>query len=1039
MQAMTVMLSETALYLALAKRKRSRAMAENLKELCEEAAQRVKGFYRLHPEFTLHDEVHFCRVVDLMGRVMGPSLKKLNDAEMAILILAAYWHDQGMVPDAEGLKALKQSAKYTLFRQNWELDHPNFAELGAALGRAAAHSARQVSIVERLKEMEQALLSDYIRLTHAHRSAELVREKIAPDLRARVRGSSLAEPLALLCESHIMEAQHLADAKRFSNERVIAPGVTVNEAYLAMVLRVADILDLDQERTPASLHRALGPTSTVSVAEWEKHRSVPGWVIGGGKTVFRFECTHPEYERTARRFIDLVDDELSAAHALMTAHPHWFPGLALDVPAKADRSQIGPKPLADGRAPYIYTDLEFSLSRDEIVRLVLADGMYWDPSACIRELLQNALDALRHRSALYAVEGAALGELGVRLEQYVNGDGVEVIRCVDNGVGMTREVIERFLTRVGRSYYRSPEFQRERARFWASNCDFDPCARFGIGFMSCFMLGDQIAVRTRRDFGPGRGHGEPLVVEIHGLSGMLVVRPGEDRQAVGTTVEIARRLGGVMAEGEDGQVDVVTAVARWALACEYPAKAVNSVTGEEGEDVKAAFDPVALGDQVSEDGLTRNFVVDLRQVDPNFRGALELTILADADGLPALCNAHARLKSSTMLDQGVFWDVQAIDGKPLEERWASERRLYGGTLDICCDGILVTKARDVPMPPDRCNQGHGFDLCDGRARGVFDFRGPLKPSLTPAREPTFGESYSERQHRPLDASWYRCGRLCLRGLGALWGKVLTAAGKSDTAHNAFLANMAQSENYLSVIPLGLLWEWLRLPILQEDGQVSWAHLNSLDELWLREMHPGGHASVYRPGGKALALSVPDGRGIYRRENFPYGLHRVALALGELFVGEEGFVRSRLGPPAKPERSAEMDRYGHWFAGRFDAAKLGVLADTAYLHFSGGVLNRDHAITRAASAAWEDPKPDAFGRFAKLLCDEISTSRTLELLSDPRHQVRRLGRLYEQVTWEEVSEEARPPYMISQGGRITWELTDELFRAWAMLPRDREVS
>lgn len=36
--------------------------------------------------------------------------------------------------------------------------------------------------------------------------------------------------------------------------------------------------------------------------------------------------------------------------------------------------------------------------------------------------------------------------------------GQQWLRVTDNGVGMTEEVIEKYFTQIGKSYYRSPEF-----------------------------------------------------------------------------------------------------------------------------------------------------------------------------------------------------------------------------------------------------------------------------------------------------------------------------------------------------------------------------------------------------------------------------------------------------------------------------------------------------------------------------------------------------------------------------------------------------
>ena len=41
--------------------------------------------------------------------------------------------------------------------------------------------------------------------------------------------------------------------------------------------------------------------------------------------------------------------------------------------------------------------------------------------------------------------------------------GQQWLRVTDNGVGMTEEVIKNYFTQIGKSFYRSPEFNQERA------------------------------------------------------------------------------------------------------------------------------------------------------------------------------------------------------------------------------------------------------------------------------------------------------------------------------------------------------------------------------------------------------------------------------------------------------------------------------------------------------------------------------------------------------------------------------------------------
>src|SRR5580698_8185018 len=71
------------------------AFAQALPEICEMAIARMKLMPKLHPEFTLHDDVHLLRVTELMGRVLPEEVLEsvLNPVEVALLILSAYFHD----------------------------------------------------------------------------------------------------------------------------------------------------------------------------------------------------------------------------------------------------------------------------------------------------------------------------------------------------------------------------------------------------------------------------------------------------------------------------------------------------------------------------------------------------------------------------------------------------------------------------------------------------------------------------------------------------------------------------------------------------------------------------------------------------------------------------------------------------------------------------------------------------------------------------------------------------------------------------------
>ena len=510
----------------------STCLSSNLPVICKEACDRMKAMPAVAPNYTLHDETHLLRTTELMALILGEVLTALNPVEIALLILSAHFHDQGMIPDSEEYRELSQMPEYVLFRDNWYIEHPNRNEIAQQIVNHTLSEKELIRLSAQLSELDLAILTDYLRSTHGFRSAEFLRSRYPTDKRFEVDGISLVELTAKLCNSHCESTENLTPSNGLRFDEQVGSCI-VNMPFLAIILRLADILDFDRERTPDALYRTIHFTSDVSLREWEKHRGVHGWGISEARIRFSMQYDHPVYEAAARQYMDSIDIELSNSHELCRQFPSEFARYKLRLPQKVDRSRIGPRNNA-----YIYHDLEFSLSRDEIIRLLMTQNLYSNPSICIRELLQNALDALRYRKALYACNGIDWEDGMIRMEHGVDKDGYEIIRCSDNGVGMDEGIITKFLTKVGRSFYRSPEFEQQRVEFRRCGKDFDPCSKFGIGFMSFFMLGDRIKIETQRDYGIGKTFGDPLNIETNGLSSILVIRKGSYNQPVGTTVTI---------------------------------------------------------------------------------------------------------------------------------------------------------------------------------------------------------------------------------------------------------------------------------------------------------------------------------------------------------------------------------------------------------------------------------------------------------------------------------------------------------------------
>ena len=446
------------------------------------------------PDYTLHDRQHAENVIALIDQLLGPDIGRLRPLEAAMLILAAYLHDIGMVYQPEELAALGGDEDFRAF-----LD-----ENPAAYVRV--HEAAAIP---------RDIIVQYCRARHAKRVSDHLFQFEADEL--VWSGVGIAGQLALLCRSH----NEPLDALRSGEFRT--DFLTECDLRMcAILLRLADILDLDDTRSPVAVYEHLrftkaaeGPRA-VSDAEWAKHMSSHGFRFPAERTpnyplALLASPRHPAVENAIRKFLDAVDEELRGCRILLDfCDPRWR---SLLLPGSVDRSNIT-------GIGYHYGEYRFSLDRHAVLRLFMGDQLYNDPYVFIRELLQNAVDACRLHVYLHDVPPDGME---VRVSAWEDNEGFYWLRVDDTGVGMDQGIVENYFLGVGRSYYRSDELQAEILRKNKPRQKFVAISRFGIGVLSSFIVGDRIEVSTLRRL-PDGTLATPLRLSLDSLDDFFVVQ-----------------------------------------------------------------------------------------------------------------------------------------------------------------------------------------------------------------------------------------------------------------------------------------------------------------------------------------------------------------------------------------------------------------------------------------------------------------------------------------------------------------------------------
>lgn len=541
------------------------------------------------PQYTLHEERHFLNVLAIMDALVPDEvITQFGPLDCGMPILAAYTHDLGMALSSQEREALHdesttQGNYFASYRNRFGEELRQVARWKEVLRQDCGQRKSEVRHAQRrIDAIEGHILASYLRDTHTEEDQirrlrhwlDAIKRETGDDNLFNYGNFNYQRTLALVGISHGRNASWLRnklneDGPEDRFFQTVGNGESANMAFTGLLLRLADVLDFDASRAPRILFKHFGIDNEKSVLEWNKHLSVLGWrldVDPDGKRqpdlLYSAECQHPVHEKTIRDFKRLIDTELSAVRIELDAQCRQLPRIVqprydMHLPSQ---TRLDIRPTRDSltdEPKYVYHDLQFQLDQGEIQQLLMGESLYGDRDLCVRELLQNALDALELRELRLKmkqkggthepVDGELTRPGWVRepnsLEEELRAtltwgtdeaSGQHWLRVTDNGVGMTEDVIKDHFTQIGKSYYRSPEFNEERAAMKAAGEVVSPISVFGIGILSCFMIADRLVVRTN----PGaRTDEQARDINISGPGSVFWIQKGT-RELQGTEITL---------------------------------------------------------------------------------------------------------------------------------------------------------------------------------------------------------------------------------------------------------------------------------------------------------------------------------------------------------------------------------------------------------------------------------------------------------------------------------------------------------------------
>ena len=523
--------------------------------------------------FSMHDKSHSIRILQNIELLLGRSrVDLLGVGDLWLLLQVAYFHDIGMSltskdmdklweSDSKFREFLREQLKEGRYKDNVELydaiDY--YRKVDQVLNKKSDFEAVWKSDPElptedwpiRLVQNVQYIITEYVRKHHARRSEDYF-ERIFQDDKNFAEGvveRRLYELVGTISCIHTKDFNAVLNELLY--EEVAIGDEHIHPRFAAAMLRIGDLLDMDNNRFNLRVLEHRGPLPSKSAAHLHKHKALKNFEITQTsiKAVSRSEDFTACLE--ARTWYNWIDSEVAQLiRSWNRIVPQALKGCHLeDCSLKVYL----------GKTEFTSKNLNhFNFDSRKMQKLLIGDSIYDCRLDCLREYVQNAIDAtkvclwkklkengfdspVKWRGQLKELLPCDLKEdviLGLPIEiafSYEKGstgltsDRIR-IEIQDRGIGMDTACVEG-ITTIGKGWRAREEYQDifESAPSW-----LQPTGGFGIGIQSAFMITDEVCYMTRSEK-ENTGHRVRLISPE--CSGRVTQENFDYPRAHGTTVE----------------------------------------------------------------------------------------------------------------------------------------------------------------------------------------------------------------------------------------------------------------------------------------------------------------------------------------------------------------------------------------------------------------------------------------------------------------------------------------------------------------------
>ncbi|SES43184.1 Histidine kinase-, DNA gyrase B-, and HSP90-like ATPase [Butyrivibrio fibrisolvens] len=502
---------------------------ENIKAYCEnnisyshyltrfdsaiiETRNRLKTipFYFRH--FSRHDETHSELIIQYLEMLIGEKcIGYLSVSDQVILVLAAYSHDVGMALEHDQIEELFKSPDYAdKLRNSIPAGYKDLDKIVDEMLQfpKSVESFDKPDVLKLYSDVS-IVIENFFRKGHADRSAQFISTHADIFGFLGIRGAKL---LAKICASHDMSIERIMD---FPFEENGFFGDYLHPRFLAGMLCLGDLLDLDTDRFDEAILRASSKMPILSLLHKRKHESIEHYLVKDGIIKIWADCSDDNVYHTLCEWTGWIKD---ACSFLVINWDEITPDERI-LPPRLKENKI----LIGGNDKWVgYADSKIHIDVDKAVKLFEGANLYKGKHTFIRELIQNAIDAtliqlcddangLINKKNLATEDILGLiNDKRLLLDNYsitgrfyaVDEDSQEnidsedektvIFEIEDHGTGISKSELDSIIGLKGKS-----SALIEKMAYMP--VFFKPAGAFGIGLQSVFQVASKVIFITKTD------------------------------------------------------------------------------------------------------------------------------------------------------------------------------------------------------------------------------------------------------------------------------------------------------------------------------------------------------------------------------------------------------------------------------------------------------------------------------------------------------------------------------------------------------------